>query len=68
LAALQVDYLSQGGRSASASVEPGIPDVELTLELVPGLLDSTVFDADPVVLVEPRGVLLNRTVPFESRQ
>jgi hypothetical protein len=45
-----------------------MPDVELTLELVPGLLDSTVFDADPVVLVEPRGVLLNRTIPFESRQ
>jgi hypothetical protein len=53
----------QGGRLASASVEPGIPEGELTLELVVGLLDGTVFD--PAVR---SAVVINRTIPFASRQ
>jgi hypothetical protein len=42
--------------------------VELTLELVPGLLDGAVFDAAPVVLEEPDIALFNFTAPVESRQ
>jgi hypothetical protein len=53
----------QGGRLASASVEPGIPEGELTLELVVGLLDGTVFD--PAVR---SALVINRTIPFASRQ
>lgn len=33
-------------------------DMLLTLELVPGLLDGTIFDADPVVLGAPPSLLL----------
>ena len=53
----------QGGRLASASVEPGIPEGELTLELVVGLLDGTVFDP-----AARSAVVINRTIPFASRQ
>ena len=45
-----------------------MPEGEFTLELVPGLPDGMVFDADPVVLAEPCAAVRNRTIPFESRQ
>jgi hypothetical protein len=43
-------------------------DVELMLELVPGLLDGVVLAADPVVLLEPDIALFCFTVPLASRQ
>jgi hypothetical protein len=49
-------------------VEPGVPDGELTLELVPGLLDGVVLADDPVVLLEPDIALFNFTAPLVSRQ
>jgi len=58
----------QGGRLAAASVEPGMLDGELTLELVPGLLEGAVLAADPVVLLEPDMALFSFTVPLESLQ
>jgi hypothetical protein len=53
---------------AAASVEPGMLDGELVLELVPGLLDGAVLAADPVVLLDPDIALFSFTVPLESRQ
>jgi len=61
-------YNQQGGRLAAASVEPGMLDGELTLELVPGLLEGAVLAADPVVLLEPDMALFNFTAPLESLQ
>jgi len=43
-------------------------DMLLTLELVPGLLDGTVFDAEPVVAGAPVPPTFNRTTPLASRQ
>ena len=40
----------------------------LTLELVPGLLEGTVFAPEPVVLGDPVAPTFNRTIPFVSRQ
>src|ERR1700745_525940 len=40
----------------------------LTLELVPGLLEGTVFAPGPVVLGDPVAPTFNRTIPFVSRQ
>ncbi|HEY7229295.1 MAG TPA: hypothetical protein VH558_02885 [Pseudolabrys sp.] len=46
-----------------------MPDGELTLELVPGLLDGFVLAAAPVVLLEePDIALFNFTAPLESLQ
>jgi hypothetical protein len=49
-------------------LNPAYLDGEVTLELVPGLLDGKVFDADPVVLGAPVAPTFNRTIPFASRQ
>ena len=38
------------------------------LELVPGLLEGAVLDADPVVLEDPDIALFSLTAPLESRQ
>jgi hypothetical protein len=43
-------------------------DGELTLELVPGLLEGAVLAADPVVLLDPDAALFNFTAPLESLQ
>jgi hypothetical protein len=40
----------------------------LTLELVPGLLEGTVFAPEPVVLGDPVAPTFSRTIPFVSRQ
>jgi hypothetical protein len=53
---------------AAASVEPGMPEGEFTLEFVLGLLDGVLVDADPVVLEEPDIAPFNFTAPLESRQ
>jgi len=45
-----------------------MPERLFTLELVVGLLDGTVFEADPVVLEEPDAAVFNRTSPFTPRQ
>ena len=57
-----------GGRLAAASVEPGMLDGELTLELVPGLLVLPVLAAEPVVLLEPDIALFSLMVPLASLQ
>jgi hypothetical protein len=58
----------QGGRFAAASVEPGMPAGEFTLELVPGLLVLPLFAAEPVVLLEPDIALFIFTAPLASLQ
>jgi hypothetical protein len=45
-----------------------MPLGELVLELVPGLLEGAVLDADPVVLEDPDIALFSLTAPLESRQ
>ena len=52
---------------AAASLEPGKLDMLLTVELVSGLLDGTVFDAEPVVAGAPVPPTFNRTVPSAAR-
>jgi len=53
---------------AADGVEPGMLEVELVLELVPGLLDGVVLADEPVVLLEPDIALLSFTLPLESLQ
>ena len=52
---------------AAAWVPPVMPELEVVLELVPGLLDGTLVVADPVVL-EGAAALFSFTCPLESRQ
>ena len=57
-----------GGKLAAASVEPGMLEGELTLELVPGLLVLPVLAAEPVVLLEPDIALFSLMAPLASLQ